>query len=93
MPRMSRFDGVTLVPAWESPAHPAQLRDLSIAGIRVQTDIKVDREGVIRVMGPLFDVIARVVSCRGSGPRYELHGKLLRTAFHRTTGAVVSVKT
>jgi hypothetical protein len=93
VPRMSRSDSVTLVAGWRTPARTAQLRDLSITGVSVITDIKIQRQQVIRLIGPLFDVLAIVVGCRGYGPRLELHASLLHAIFMKPKGVVVSVKT
>jgi hypothetical protein len=93
VPRMSRSDSVTLVAGWGTPARTAQLRDLSITGVSVITDVKIERQQVIRLIGPLFDVLATVVGCRGYGPRLEVHASLLHAIFMRPKGVVVSVKT
>jgi hypothetical protein len=91
-PRMSRSDGVTLMAGWQAPPRAAQLRDLSLSGLSVLTDIKIERDKVIRVVGPLFDILATVVSCRSDGRGVEVHALLLRAMFMRHKGVVVSVK-
>jgi hypothetical protein len=95
VPRMSRSDSVTVVAGWQAPAHTAQLRDLSMVGISIVTDIDVgiERQQVIRIMGPLFDMLATVVSCRSDARCVEVHASLLTAIFMRAKGVVVSVKT
>jgi curved DNA-binding protein CbpA len=93
VPRMSRSDAVTLVSSWQAPVRPAQLRDLSMTGVSVSTDTRIERQQVIRVIGELFDVLARVVSCRIDARRVEVHASLLTAIFMRQKGVVVSVKT
>jgi hypothetical protein len=93
LPRMSRADPVTLMAGWRSPVRAARLRDLSRAGISVLTDIKIERQQVIRIIGPLFDILATVVGCRSDGRRVEVHASLLTAIFTSQKGVVVSVKT
>jgi hypothetical protein len=93
VPRMSRSDTVTLIAGWQSPVRSAQLRDLSMTGISVLTDIKIEARQVIRIIGPLFDILATVVSCRSDGRRIEVHASLLNAIFTSAKGVVVSVKT
>jgi hypothetical protein len=92
VPRMSRSDPVTLMAAWQAPARTAQLRNLSMTGISVTTDVAIERQNVIRVIGPLFDILATVVGCRRDGRRYEVHASLLTASFARPKGVVVSVR-
>jgi curved DNA-binding protein CbpA len=92
VPRMHRSDAVTLIEAWQSPVRAAQLHDLSMSGISVITDQKIERQQVIRIIGPLFDILATVVSCRSAARGVELHGSLLQAIFRKKTGVVVSVK-
>jgi curved DNA-binding protein CbpA len=92
-PRMSRSDSVSLVAGWQAPIRTAQLRDLSMTGISVITDSKIERRQVIRIIGPLFDILATVVSCRTDGRRVEVHASLLTAIFMKEKGVVVSVKT
>lgn len=91
VPRMSRSESLTLIPAWQSKARAAQLRDLSFTGVSLITDVKLERDQVIRILGPAFDVLAIVVNCRSIGRRVEVHASLLRAILGRTTGTVVSV--
>lgn len=93
VPRMSRSDTVTLIAGWQTPVRTAQLRDLSMTGVSVLTDIKLETQQVIRIIAPLFDILATVVSCRGDGRRIEVHASLLSAIFMRPKGVVVSVKT
>lgn len=92
VPRMSRSDPVALIASWQSPVRTAQLRDLSMTGISVLTDVKIRRQQVIRIIGPLFDILATVVGCRSDGRRFEVHASLLSAIFVRPKGVVVSVK-
>jgi len=92
VPRMSRSDRVTLVAGWQTPARTAQLRDLSMTGVSVITDVKIERQQVIRIIGPLFDILATVVGCRSDGRRVEVHASMLNAIFMRAKGVVVSVK-
>jgi hypothetical protein len=91
-PRMHRSDPVTLVAAWQSPIRTVQLRDLSMSGISIVTDIKIARQHIIRVIGPLFDVLATVISCRIDAGRVEVHASLLKAIFMSQKGVVVSVR-
>jgi curved DNA-binding protein CbpA len=91
VPRMSRSESLTLIPAWQSKVRPAQLRDLSFTGVSVITDVRIERDQVIRILGPAFDVLATVVNCRSTGRRVEVHASLLRAIFGRKSGTVVSV--
>jgi hypothetical protein len=93
VPRMSRSDTVTLIAGWQTPARTAQLRDLSMTGVSVIADIKIEAQQVIRVIAPLFDILATVVSCRTDGRRVEVHASLLHAIFMRPKGVVVCVKT
>lgn len=93
MPRMQRSDPVTVVEAWQAPVRAAQLRDLSVTGISIITDQKIDRQQVIRIIGPLFDILATVVGYRSVGQRVEVSGSLLRAIFAKQKGVVVSVRT
>jgi hypothetical protein len=93
VPRMSRSDTVTLIAGWQTPVRTAQLRDLSMTGVSVITDIKIEPQQVIRIIGPLFDILATVVGCRSDGRRIEVHASLLNAIFMRPKGVVVSVKT
>jgi hypothetical protein len=93
MPRMRRSDPVTLVEAWQTPIRAAQLRDLSVAGISIITDHRIERGRVIRIIGPLFDILATVVGCRSVGQRVEVSGSLLKAIFAKQKGVVVSVRT
>jgi hypothetical protein len=93
MPRMRRSDPVTLVEAWQTPIRAAQLRDLSVAGISIITDHRIGRQQVIRIIGPLFDILATVVGCRSVGQRVEVSGSLLKAIFAKQKGVVVSVRT
>lgn len=92
LPRMARTDALTLVPAWQSRAREAQLRDLSYSGISVIADLRIEPEQVIRIVGHAFDVLATVVNCRGDGRNVEIHAALLHAIFGNSTGTVVSVK-
>jgi DnaJ domain len=93
MPRMSRSDPVTLVAGWQTPVRTAQLRDLSMTGVSVITDVKIERQQVIRIIGPLFDILATVVGCRSDGRRVEVRASLLNAILMKQKGVVVSVKT
>jgi curved DNA-binding protein CbpA len=93
VPRMSRSDAVTLIASWQTPGRTAQLRDLSMTGVSVIADIKIEARQVIRLIAPLFDILATVVSCRSDGRRIEVHASLLTAIFMRPKGVVVSVKT
>jgi DnaJ domain len=93
MPRMHRSDPVTLVEAWQTPIRAAQLRDLSMTGISIITDHRIERGQVIRIIGPLFDILATVVGCRSVGQRVEVSGSLLKAIFAKQKGVVVSVRT
>ena len=93
VPRMSRSDTVTLIAGWQTPVRTAQLRDLSMTGISIIADSKIEAQQVIRVIGPLFDILATVVSCRSDGRRIEVHASLINAIFMRSKGVVVSVKT
>jgi hypothetical protein len=92
-PRMSRSESITFLAAWHVAARTAQLRDLSMIGVSIITDMDMARHQVIRIIGPLFDILAMVVECRSNGRRVEVHASLLTAIFTRTTGVVVSVKT
>ncbi len=93
VPRMPRSDTVTVIASWRSAGRSAQLRDLSLTGISVLSDIAIEARQVIRIVGPLFDILATVVSCRSNGRRVEVHASLLAAIFMRAKGVVVSVKT
>jgi curved DNA-binding protein CbpA len=93
VPRMSRTDAVRFLPAWQMPALNARLRDLSMSGIRVVTNTIVAKGQVIRITGPLFDIVATVVGCRTDGRRVEIHAALLTAIFMNPKGVVVSVRT
>jgi hypothetical protein len=93
VPRMHRSDPVTLVEAWQAPTCAAQLRDLSVTGISIITDHRIERQQVIRIIGPLFDILATVVGCRSIGQHVEVSGSLLRAIFAKRKGVVVSVRT
>jgi hypothetical protein len=93
VPRMHRSDPVTLVEAWQTPIRTAQLRDLSVTGISIITDHRIERQQVIRIIGPLFDILATVVGCRSIGQRVEVSGSLLKAIFAKQKGVVVSVRT
>jgi hypothetical protein len=93
MPRMHRSDAVTLVETWQAPTRAAQLRDLSVTGISIITDHRIERQQVIRIIGPLFDILATVVGCRSVGQRIEVSGSLLKAIFAKQKGVVVSVRT
>jgi hypothetical protein len=53
--------------------------------------VKIERQQVIRVIGPLFD--KTVVGCRSNGRRVEVHACLPKAIFSKQKGVVVSVKT
>ena len=93
VPRMHRCDIVTLVAAWQAAARTAELRDLSVTGISVICDQRIALQQVIRIIGPLFDILATVVGCRSVARRVEVHASLLKAIFMRQKGVVVSVKT
>jgi hypothetical protein len=93
VPRMHRSDPVTLLEAWQAPTRAAQLRDLSVTGISIITDQRIERQQVIRIIGPLFDILATVVSCRTIGQHVEISGSLRTAIFARRKGVVVSVRT
>jgi hypothetical protein len=93
MPRMSRTDAVHFWPGWQLPERAARLRDLSTSGIRIVTDVTVTKHQCIRIVGPLFDILAAVVACRTDGRRVEIHAALLTSIFMNTKGVVVSVRT
>jgi hypothetical protein len=93
VPRMSRSDTVTLIAGWQIPPRSAQLRDLSVTGVSVIAEVKVEAQQVIRLIAPLFDILATVVSCRNDGRRIEVHASLLHAIFMRPKGVVVSVRT
>jgi hypothetical protein len=93
VPRMSRSDRVTLLASWQTPVRAAQLRNLSMTGVSIITDVKIERQQVIRVIGPLFDILATVVGCRSNGRRVEVHAGVLSAIFTKHKGVVVSVKT
>jgi curved DNA-binding protein CbpA len=93
VPRMSRSDNVTLIAGWQSPPGSARLRDLSLTGISILTDTKIEAGQVIRIIAPLFDVLATVVSCRSDGRFIEVHAALLNAIFMRAKGVMVSVRT
>jgi DnaJ domain len=93
VPRMTRSDPVTLILDWQLPIRAAQLRDLSMTGISIVTDVRIEPQQVVRIIGPLFDVLAKVIACRGEGRRIEIHGALLNAIFEHPKGVVVSVKT
>jgi curved DNA-binding protein CbpA len=93
VPRMHRSDAVTLVEAWQRPIRAARLRDLSVTGISIITDHRIERQQVIRIIGPLFDILATVVGCRSVGQRVEVSGSLLKAIFAKQKGVVVSVRT
>jgi hypothetical protein len=91
MPRMSRSDPVTVADGWEGRVHAAQLRNLSMLGVAVLTDAAIPANRVIRIVGPLFDVVAAVIACRADGNRFALHASVLNGLFMRPTGVLVSV--
>lgn len=93
VPRMSRTEAVTLVPGWKLPRRSASLRNMSMTGVSVITDVAIERESTIRLIGPLFDVLARVVSCRSDGRKVEIHAALLTAIFTGSKGVVLSVRT
>jgi len=92
VPRMHRSDAVTLLEAWQAPTRAAQLRDLSVTGISIITDQRIEPQQVIRIIGPLFDILATVVSCRTIGQHVEVSGSLLKAIFAKRKGVVVSVR-
>jgi len=93
VPRMSRSDSVMLFDGWQKPVRSAQLRDLSMSGVSILTETKIERQQVIRIVGPCFDILATVVGCRSDGRRIEVHASLLNAIFTKQKGVVVSVKT
>jgi curved DNA-binding protein CbpA len=93
MPRMSRSDAVHFLPAWQAPARAARLRDLSMTGISLVTDVTVAKHQTIRITAPLFDILAVVVACRSDGRRVEIHASVLTAIFMHPKGVVVSVRT
>ena len=68
-------------------------RDISLKGISVTGSVKVAPNRVLRIVGPAFDVLAQVISCRSSGRQYTLHARLLTAIFSGTSGVFVSVRT
>ena len=83
---MSRSDSVTLIAGWQAPVRSAQMRDLSLTGISLITDMKLEGQQVIRILGPYFDVLATVVGCRSDGRRVEVHASLLNAIFSKQKG-------
>jgi hypothetical protein len=92
MPRMSRSDTVHFLPAWQTPARVARLRDLSTTGIRLLTDVTVAKNQTIRITGTMFDILGVVVACRTDGRRVEIHASLLTAIFANPKGVIVSVR-
>jgi hypothetical protein len=68
------------------------LRNISLAGVALVTDLPVQRGHVIRVVGTLFDVLAVVVNTRRLGLRHVLHATLRTAHFSRPHGVMVSTK-
>jgi hypothetical protein len=92
VPRMSRADSATLFCDWQVAGHLVELRNISLAGVALVTDLPVQRGHVIRVVGTLFDVLAVVVNTRRVGPRSVLHATLRTAHFSRPHGVMVSTK-
>ena len=55
------------------------------------TDISMRAGQVVRVVGPLFDVLAKVVFCRSGEGRFVIHAHLVSAIFAKHTGMFVSV--
>ena len=91
VPRIPNSDAATVYPGWQMQARGARLRDLSTSGISMVTDIALQANQVVRVVGPLFDVLANVVSCRIGGGVFVIHACLLSAIFARRSGVFVSV--
>ena len=92
LPRVSKTDAVTIYQGWQMPAYRARLRDLSLTGISVITGAALKVGQVIRIVGPSFDVLVAVISCRESGETCAVHGRLLTAVFTEHTGVFVSMK-
>lgn len=91
VPRIAKSQAVTLHPGWQLQARSARLRDLSTAGISVVTDVTMQANQAVRIVGPLFDVLAKVVSCRRDGHLFVVHARLVKAIFTRRAGVLVSV--
>ena len=92
VPRIPKSDVATIYPGWQMQARSTRLRDLSTTGISMVTDIALQANQVIRVVGPLFDVLASVVSCRpNEDGSFVIHACLLSAIFAKQTGVFVSV--
>lgn len=91
-PRVAKTDVVSIYPGWQLPARIGRLHDLSLAGIGVVTDVSIQANQVVRIVGPAFDVLARVISCRSAVRQYKVHARLLTAIFARSTGTFVSMK-
>jgi hypothetical protein len=92
LPRVSKTDTVMIHEGWQQRPYEARLRDLSLTGISVVTDAALQSDSVIRIVGPAFDVLAIVISCRKSGESYSLHARLLSAIFAERPGVFVSMK-
>jgi hypothetical protein len=92
VPRMPRADSATLFCDWQSAGRPVELRDMSLAGVALVTDLPLERGQVIRIVGSFFDVLALVVSVRREGLRRVVHATLRTAHFKRPTGVLLSTK-
>jgi hypothetical protein len=91
VPRVSKSDAVIVYPGWQMQACSARLRDLSTTGISVITDIALQANQVVRIVGPSFDVLASVISCRPGGRLFMVHARLVSAKFTKSTGVFVSI--
>lgn len=66
---------------WPGKEWPVRWRDLSLSGLSVFTPQPVRPGAVIRVLDPALDAVARVVSCRASGPAYAVHAHMITADF------------
>lgn len=89
-PRRAKDDAAVVYPGWRAPAIGARLRDLSLTGISVHVGVAIPVDRAIRIVDPVIDAVAVVVSCRPAGKVYAIHARLLTAQFQQRSGVFVS---
>lgn len=92
LPRVVKIGAVLIREDWRRPPYAGRLRDLSVTGISVITDLTLQALAVVRIVGSSFDVVAEVISCREAGGSCSLHARLLSAIFPEHTGTFVSMR-
>ncbi len=91
-PRTAKADVVSVHTGWQAPASPGRLRDLSMTGLSVLIDRRVEPGQVIRVVAPSIDMLVTVVACRASGRAHIVHASLQTVVFTQQRGVFVSTQ-